>query len=58
MVEIACSNCGDDFSVSVELWWGRYNAEPRIVLCPHCKIYNIVTFVLRMEAKVHGIVSR
>jgi len=57
MVKILCSNCKGVFSTPVELWWGSPEAGPKVVQCPHCKVWNIVTFILSMEAKVHGIVN-
>ena len=56
MVEIKCGKCEKTFSVSVEMWWGAPEALPRVLLCPHCKAWNVVAFALRMEVKHHGIV--
>jgi len=57
MVKILCSNCKETFSASVELWWGSPEAGPKVLQCEHCKAWNIVTFILRMEPKIHGIVK-
>lgn len=56
MVQIECGNCGQLFSVDVEMWWAHPNEEARVLRCPHCSVWNVVTFIFRIIPKVHGIV--